>query len=60
MIYMGHIIMKQLPRLIPKLPEQNGKLSHQPEDNDRQPTPKRSVKKWIYLGLGIVTCITII
>jgi HlyD family secretion protein len=52
--------MKQLLRPTPKLPQQNGQPSQKPEDNNDRLTPKRSLKKWIYLGLGIVTCITII
>jgi hypothetical protein len=52
--------MKQLLRPTPKLPQQNVQPSQKPEDNNDRLTPKRSLKKWIYLGLGIVTCITII
>jgi HlyD family secretion protein len=52
--------MKQLLRTSSKLPQENGNLSQKLEDNNNKPTPKRSLKKWIYLGLGIVTCITII
>jgi HlyD family secretion protein len=52
--------MKQLLRPSSKLPQENGNLSQKLEDNNNQPAPKRSLKKWIYLGLGIVTCITII
>jgi HlyD family secretion protein len=54
------LIMKQLLRPTPNLPQQNGQPSQQPEDSNDRLTPKRSLKKWIYLGLGIVTCITIV
>jgi hypothetical protein len=55
--------MKQLLRPTPKLPQQNGQPSQKPEDSNDRSTPKRSLKKWLYLGrcslpshnLGITT-----
>jgi HlyD family secretion protein len=46
--------MKQLLRPTPKLPQQNGQPSQKPEDSNARSTPKRSLTKWIYLGLGIL------
>jgi HlyD family secretion protein len=52
--------MKQLLRPSSRLPQENGKLSQKLEDKNNQPAPKPSLKKWLYLGLGIATCIMII
>jgi HlyD family secretion protein len=64
--------MKILPQRTPKKPvdkafapadrngsNQNREVSQQPEDHNLAP-PKRTLKKWIYLGLGITGCLATI
>jgi HlyD family secretion protein len=64
--------MKILPQRTPKSPvdkasvpaNHNGSDRHEAPSqklaDNNSPTPKRSLKKWLYLGLGIATCIAII